>query len=147
MPSWDVRPGVARAVIGRAEGEASEFAGQRTGLSSALASSGAAPGPVAEALARLARVADEEARFLVERSEAAVTGARTAVGIYVAGDEEMAGNARKNQAAAPSPGAPGGEGREVAASAGVLAGMAGMTVWPGASGRSGAANAGTGGGR
>ena len=70
-----------------------------------------------DALVELATAVDGEAEFLAGRCESAVAGALEAVGIYVAGDEEMAGNARAAEAAAPDPRPPGGAASPAAAMA------------------------------
>lgn len=109
MTSWDVSPSGVQAVLAQTSAVAQQFDGELRQAGAALQASaaGSSSGIVAQALSGYAEQLSADLQQVVARTGSAVTGCALATRAYVDGDLEMAANAARAAASAPTPAMPG----------------------------------------
>lgn len=109
MTSWDVSPSGVQAVLVQTSAVAQEFHVELRQAGDALQASaaGSSSGIVAQALSGFAEQLGADLQAVAARTSSALSGCAQATQAYVDGDLEMAANAARAAARAPTPSLPG----------------------------------------
>jgi hypothetical protein len=109
MSAWDIDPAGVQGVLSRTQSVAAEFEGQLASMTSAMesgATNSSSP-IVASAVQGFGSAVESEVRFVLSRTNAAISGCAQAVNAYAQGDVDMAANAQRNAAGVSVPDLPG----------------------------------------